>query len=356
MSNKNNLSYLLSLIGRKVRTYKGGPESREGILLQVKSDFIALLTDNNEVVYYQTMHLKSVVEDTKANFQSTTEADTKPKVLKSESFKDMLGQLKSQNVQIDRGGPESLKGKLLDVYDDFLTLQTEKDGVVFYQIHHIKSISVDNGPSKENSNLSLPKVTAKVFADLLKGFQHSWVTINRGGPESVEGVLADITSDYVTVIHHEKVFRITNYHIRNISHGSKHDQKKQQESENNENNEDNKDNQNNQNEESTNEKDKNQENDTKQEKDNNTEQTSKQESKQSNKEKSSNKSSSKNSAKNSEKEAKQTDDSQSVQMNTDVSKSNEEKSNKKKAIYDMLMSQVSANLEEALKKAKNLSN
>ncbi|MBO1515213.1 hypothetical protein [Metabacillus bambusae] len=349
MSNENNLSYLLSLIGRKVRTYKGGPESREGLLLHVKSDYIALLTDKNEVVYYQTMHLKSVVEDTKANFQSTTEADTKPEVLKSESFKDMLGQLKSQNVQIDRGGPESLKGTLLDVNDDFLALQTEKDGVVFYQIHHIKSISVDHGPSKDNSKQSIPKVTAKVFSELLEGFQHSWVTINRGGPESVEGVLADITSDYVTVIHHEKVFRITNYHIRNISHGSKHDQKKQQEGENNENNEDNQDNQNNQNEESTNEKDKNQENDQ------NTEQTSKQEAKQNTKEESSNKSSSKNSAKKSEKEAKQTDDSKSVQMTTNDSNSNEDKSNKKKVIYDMLMSQVAANLEEALNKAKNRS-
>lgn len=355
MSNENNLSYLLSLIGRRVRTYKGGPESREGILLQVKSDFIALLTDKNEVVYYQTMHLKSIVENTKANFQSTTEADTKHEVLNSESFKDMLGQLKSQNVQIDRGGPESLKGKLVDVFDDFLALQTENDGVVFYQIHHIKSISVDNGPSKENSNLSLPNVTAKVFSDLLEGFQHSWITINRGGPESVEGVLADITSDYVTVIHHEKVFRITNYHIRNISHGSKHDQKKQQEGENSENNEENQDNQdnqnnqNNQNEESTNEKNKDQE------KDNNSEQTSKQESKQSNKEKSTNKSSSKNSATNSEKVVNQTDDSQSVQMNTNDSNSNEVKS-KKKVIYDMLMSQVAANLEEALNKAKNRSN
>jgi spore coat protein B len=353
MSNENNLSYLLSLIGRKVRTYKGGPESREGILLQVKSDYIALLTDQNEVVYYQTMHLKSVVEDTKANFQSTTEADTKPDVLNSESFKDMLGQLKSQNVQIDRGGPESLKGKLVDVYDDFLVLQTENDGVVFYQIHHIKSISVDQGSSKENSNQSIPEVTAEVFSDLLKGYQHSWITINRGGPESVEGVLADITSDYVTVIHHEKVFRITNYHIRNISHGSKHDQKKQQEGENSENKEDNQDNQNNQNnqnEDSTNEKNKDQEND------NNTEQMSKQDSKQTNQEKSSKKSSSKNSATNSKKEAKQIDDNQSVQMNTDVSNSNEDKSNKKKVIYDMLMSQVAANLEEALNKAKNRRN
>jgi spore coat protein B len=336
MSNENNLSYLLSLTGRKVRTYKGGPESKEGQLLHVKKDYIALLSDDNEVIYYQTNHLKSVVEDTKASFQTmaeTKEEDTSHEVLESDSFKEILKLMQYQNVQIDRGGPDSLKGKLLDVKNDFLTLQSENNGVVFYQIHHIKSVSVVNSSSEENSNsndqasveVSVPaeevSVPAENFSDLLSGYQHSWVTINRGGPESVEGVLAGMTNDYVTVIHHEKVHRITNYHIRNISHGTKHGQKQQESNNqsNEENNENQTVNQNSMDEQNT---------------QNNSEQDKKQKNKQ---------------------ESKQNDEKtkkEQVEKQTVVNE-NSSKNNNKKVLYEMLMKQVSVNLEDALKRAQS---
>ena len=226
MSTDKDLSYLVKLIGRKVRTYKGGPESKEGLLLHVKQDYIALLTEDNNVVYYQTRHLKSVVEDSKTSIEPTTNSE-EYEVLEADSFKEILKLMEFKNVQIDRGGPESLTGTLLGISDNFLTLQSENNGDVHYQIHHIKSVSVEKGEAAENPT---PYVApAENFSNLLKSFQHSWVTINRGGPESVEGVLAEMTKGYVTIIHHEKVFRLTEYHIRNISRGSKHDKKKQQE-------------------------------------------------------------------------------------------------------------------------------
>lgn len=54
--------------------------------------------------------------------------------------------------------------------------------------------------------------------DSLKYF---WVKINRGGKESVEGVLESVTDDYLTLIAYEEVIRISMFHIRNVSYGAK---------------------------------------------------------------------------------------------------------------------------------------
>ena len=45
--------------------------------------------------------------------------------------------------------------------------------------------------------------------------------INRGGPETLEGVLDDINDDYVTIIANEEVIRLSMFHIRNVSYGVK---------------------------------------------------------------------------------------------------------------------------------------
>ncbi|MBZ5752729.1 hypothetical protein [Metabacillus rhizolycopersici] len=361
MSTDKDLSYLVKLQGRKVRTFKGGPESKEGLLLQVKQDYIALLTDDNNVVYYQTSHLKSVVENSKTSIEPTTNSE-EYEVLESDSFKEILKLMEFKNVQIDRGGPESLTGTLLGISDNFLTLRSENNVDVHYQIHHIKSVSVEKGEAAENPTTYV--APAESFSSLLKSFQHSWVTINRGGPESVEGVLAEMTKDYVTVIHHEKVFRLTEYHIRNISQGSKHDQKKQQENSENqqeeqnqtdnqtENNSNKQENQKNEENKSTNEKNKKQKEETT---------TSQQEvtknnsSDKNNKQKQEETSKQQEDAKNnsSDKNKEQKQETTSKQQADTSNASATDKNNRKREAYNMLIKQVSSNLEAALKQAQN---
>lgn len=336
MSTDKNLSYLVRLKGRKVRTYKGGPESKEGLLLDVKQDYIALLTDDNNVVYYQTRHLKSVVEDSKTSIEPTTNSE-EYEVLESDSFKEILELMKFKNVQIDRGGPESLTGTLLGISDNFLTLQSENNGDVHYQIRHIKSVSVEKGEVAENPT---PYVApAENFSSLLNSFQHSWVTINRGGPESVEGVLAEMTNSYVTLIHHEKVFRLTEYHIRNISQGSKNDQKNQQK-----NSEDQQENQTDNQTENNSNKQENQKNE---EKKSTNEKNKKQKEETTISQQEVTKSSS------SDKNKKQKQEATSNQQAVASNDSSIDNNDRKREVYDMLMKQVSSNLESALKRAQN---
>ena len=56
-------------------------------------------------------------------------------------MRDYLKSMVGRHIKVDRGGPESRSGMLLDVQDDFFTLLTEEDGVVQYKLQHIKSLT-----------------------------------------------------------------------------------------------------------------------------------------------------------------------------------------------------------------------
>ena len=47
----------------------------------------------------------------------------------------------SKVIRVDRGGPESRIGKLMDASDDHIAVFTENDGVVYYNTNHIKSFT-----------------------------------------------------------------------------------------------------------------------------------------------------------------------------------------------------------------------
>src|SRR4051812_45778352 len=64
-----------SLKGKTVTIYKGGPESKSGKLLDVQSDYLTLYTQNKAVIYYQTEHVKSIIEDSKFNSAQHLHAD-----------------------------------------------------------------------------------------------------------------------------------------------------------------------------------------------------------------------------------------------------------------------------------------
>ena len=127
-------------------------------------------------------------------------------------------------VRIDRGGPESRIGKLLSVEDDYITLLTEDDGVAYYMTHHIKSIT-DNAKQGLEFNIEIPEnfefLKANNCISVLEKLKFHWVQINRGGPETLEGVLNEANDDFVTIISNEEIIRLSMFHIRNISYGVK---------------------------------------------------------------------------------------------------------------------------------------
>lgn len=139
-------------------------------------------------------------------------------------MKEYLNTLVGKHIKVDRGGPESRSGLLLDVKDDFFTLLTEKDGVIYYNLQHIKSLTRDPKKDHETSAVKLPKtftyIKGESFKDILSKLSFTWVVINRGGPERVEGVLIDVDRSGISLVLKDEVVKVSDFHVRNISYGN----------------------------------------------------------------------------------------------------------------------------------------
>ena len=123
-------------------------------------------------------------------------------------------------VKIDRGGPESRVGKLLAVEKDYITLLTKEDGIIYYNRHHIKSLT-HNAKNLVQLDMELEDfefIQAKDFASVLECLRYRWVKINRGGPEMLEGIMDEVNEHFVTIISNEEVVRFSMFHMRNVSH------------------------------------------------------------------------------------------------------------------------------------------
>ncbi len=47
------------------------------------------------------------------------------------------------------------------------------------------------------------------------------IKVDRGGPETLEGIMDIVTDDFVTIVANEEIIRVSLFHIRNISYGVK---------------------------------------------------------------------------------------------------------------------------------------
>ncbi|PRP55533.1 spore coat protein CotH [Bacillus halotolerans] len=212
--------FLHSMQDKIVTVYRGGPESKKGKLVAVKSDYIALQTEK-KTIYYQLDHVKSITEDTN---NSTTTIET-AEMADADDFHSLIGQLMNQSVQLNQGGPESKKGSLVWLGDDYAALNTSEDGVVYFNIHHIKSISKhESALNKEGHTPSV--LEADNLNEVFKSLTHKWVSINRGGPEAIEGILVDNADGHYTLVKNQEVLRIYPFHIKSISLGPKGSYKK----------------------------------------------------------------------------------------------------------------------------------
>ena len=99
----------------------------------------------------------------------------------------MILSLVDRVIKVDRGGPESRVGKLLAVEEDYITLFTEDEGIIYYNTQHIKSLT-DNAKNQMQLDVEIPEdfdfIKGKDFKGILGKLTHRWVKINRGGPET----------------------------------------------------------------------------------------------------------------------------------------------------------------------------
>ncbi|MGY3313470.1 spore coat protein B [Peribacillus simplex] len=205
------LPYLEALTGKFVRAFKGGPDSREGKLLTVQSDYIVIQTEQNQLVYFAIEHLKIVVgnaKKTQLDLSSINEEET----VYPANFLGVLESLQTSCIQVNGGGPASKVGRVVDVKEEFLVLSSEKDGLVLYPISHIKSVTV----LELADNELLPQFGdgTETINGLLSRLVHNWVSISAGGPNKVEGILMEVTDSHLIVVHHEELFYVTTDHVQ----------------------------------------------------------------------------------------------------------------------------------------------
>ncbi|MCA0755441.1 hypothetical protein KP806_10295 [Paenibacillus sp. N4] len=167
-------------------------------------------------------------------------------------------------VKINRGGPESLEGKLLAVKSDFYVLKTRK-GIVYINADHVKSITEkkDNKDCLSRGNKSCNKsdgksdgkrdnksrsrgcgchddkcdkcfdkfcdklchkskkkrrdfIDADTFRGVLRALNQTFVQVNNGGPEKIEGFLAQVCRDNILVVNGNEAVTIPIDQIRSI--------------------------------------------------------------------------------------------------------------------------------------------
>lgn len=139
-------------------------------------------------------------------------------------------------IKVDRGGPESRFGRLLAADEDHITLLTEDDGIIYYKTQHIKSLTL-NAKNEGELDFEVPEdfkfIKGKNFKCVLEQLNHRWVKVNRGGPETLEGIIVmdDVNDDFITIVSNEEIIKLSMFHIRNISYGAKVEKSKKDENE-----------------------------------------------------------------------------------------------------------------------------
>ena len=157
---------------QNVRINGKGPESRIGKLVDVRDDYVIIYTVDDGLIFYKDQHIKSLstplekVESTNDSGEKETEQNTEellnveevPKVntelenlLKlsaAASMNDLLSNLKYSWIKVNRKGPESVEGLLVDSSDQHLVLAVDNE-ILRISTYHIKNFSVNTKTSKE---------------------------------------------------------------------------------------------------------------------------------------------------------------------------------------------------------------
>ena len=135
-----NKNLLLTFVDKVVKIDRGGPESRVGKVLSVEDDHIAVITEDDGVIYYNTHHIKSLTNNSKQDLDFALEVPENFVYYQARSFKDVLNDMTHHWVQINRGGPEMLEGVLEHVTDEYVIIVSGEE-VVRVSKFHLRNIS-----------------------------------------------------------------------------------------------------------------------------------------------------------------------------------------------------------------------
>jgi spore coat protein B len=150
-----------------VRINGKGPESKHGTLLDVRADLFVLSTEADGLIFYKEHYVTSLshaipvatieaeeVEKAvkvKDGSSSISEEETVEEVneftemysqIAADTTNDLLSNLKYSLVKINRKGPESIEGMLVEANEDYLVLVVNNE-IFRISTFHVKNFSVN---------------------------------------------------------------------------------------------------------------------------------------------------------------------------------------------------------------------
>ncbi len=143
------------------------------------------------------------------------------------SLKD-LNHLIGKNIQVNRKGPSSFKGELLDIQSDYIVLESDK-GRTYVPTYHIKTIgflSDQNSTTKSEDEEEEEFNHPETFADLIMSYKYQWVNID-GGPNKVEGIPIEISGDNLIVSSKKEVINVVLSHVKSLVYKTQNKQENQ---------------------------------------------------------------------------------------------------------------------------------
>jgi spore coat protein B len=132
-------------------------------------------------------------------------------------------QLIGRQVKINRGGPDSVEGVLVAVNGDVLVLKS-KGTIIYVNGAHVKSITEGKSQGKSGQGSGGRSegagdaiINASTITGVLSRMRQQFVQINRGGPEKLEGFLADLGDDFILLIVGREFVRVPIFHIKTVN-------------------------------------------------------------------------------------------------------------------------------------------
>ncbi|AZN42842.1 hypothetical protein [Paenibacillus albus] len=118
------------------------------------------------------------------------------------------------NVRINRGGPESLDGRLIGVQKGYVVLRNST-GTVYVNSSHVRSVTDLPGQSSRGMSQS-HFIKADSFNGVLQALTRKFVQINWGGPEKIEGFIAQVGTQALMLVVGQELVQVPLYHIKTV--------------------------------------------------------------------------------------------------------------------------------------------
>ncbi len=156
-----------------VRINGKGPESKHGSLLDVRDDFFVLSTETDGLIFYKEHYITSLshsiptatieaeeMVNVNDGSSSISEEETVEEVneftemysqIAADTTNDLLSNLKYSLVKINRKGPESIEGMLVEANEDHLVLVVNNE-VFRISTFHVKNFSVNPTKTEDQEN------------------------------------------------------------------------------------------------------------------------------------------------------------------------------------------------------------